>query len=69
VTKRKARPRPLKLSSALDQFDRWAIDDEYGTYFVWNGIPPETGADCRRLAAWLIKAADWLEWKEKHGND
>ena len=26
-----------------------------------------TGAQCRRLAAWLIKAADWIEAKEVGG--
>ena len=25
----------------------------------------DNAKDCRKLAAWLLKAADYLEWKEK----
>ena len=32
---------------------------------VLSLVMSPTGAQCRRLAAWLVKAADWIEAKEK----
>lgn len=38
---------------------------EGGHWVLAQGLYAMTASECRRLAAWLVKAADWIEAKEE----
>lgn len=63
TTKRKARPRRPRALLRFDASYRAQCD----AFTATVSPMPMCYLDCRRVAAWLLKAADWLEWKEKNG--
>lgn len=61
----------MRKPKTLDLDDGWAecvLSDEHPqcqTCVNLAMLPWLSAAQCRRLAAWLLKAADWIEAKEE----
>ena len=63
-------PRPRKPREINKANHDWqnteAFIEDDGVFINGGGLGYK---ECFKLAAWLLKAADYIEWKEKHRED